>query len=65
MVIKKSGWTHGTLRAALSSRADAALPPVPTDGDYECADYQTRAQAKTVREDPPLHDALPRAYDAL
>jgi hypothetical protein len=29
-------------------RKDAAIPPLPSDGDYDCADFQTRAQATAV-----------------
>ena len=35
-------------REAKASRPDAAIPPVPADGDYNCADFVTRAQAKIV-----------------
>jgi hypothetical protein len=40
-------------REAKASRTDAAIPPVPADGDYNCADFQTRAQAKAVLERDP------------
>ena len=33
---------------AKPSRKDAAIPPLPSDGDYDCADFQTRAQATAV-----------------
>jgi uncharacterized protein DUF1524/excalibur calcium-binding domain-containing protein len=32
---------------------DAGIPPVPADGDYNCADFETRAQAKAVLERDP------------
>jgi hypothetical protein len=37
-------------REAKASRTDMAIPPVPADGDYNCADFVTRAQAKIVLE---------------
>jgi len=40
-------------REAKASRADMAIPPVPADGDYNCADFVTRAQAKIVLERDP------------
>jgi hypothetical protein len=35
-------------REAKASRMDTAIPPVPADGNYDCADFETRAQAKPV-----------------
>ncbi len=35
------------------SRTDAAIPPLPADGNYDCADFETRAQAKAVLEQDP------------
>jgi hypothetical protein len=36
-----------------SSRTDAAVPPLPSDGNYDCADFETRAQAMAVlKQDP-------------
>jgi hypothetical protein len=35
---------------AKASRTDTPIPPVPADGDYNCADFATRAQAKIVLE---------------
>jgi uncharacterized protein DUF1524 len=43
----------GPNREAKASRTDAAIPPVPADGDYDCADFQTRAQAKAVLDQDP------------
>jgi hypothetical protein len=38
---------------AKQSAMGADVPPVPADGDYNCADFQTRAQAKAVLERDP------------
>lgn len=35
-------------REAEPSRKDAGIPPLPSDGNYDCADFETRAQAKAV-----------------
>jgi hypothetical protein len=40
-------------REAKESRTDAAIPPMPADGNYDCADFQTRAQAVAVLERDP------------
>jgi Excalibur calcium-binding domain len=41
-------------REAEASRADAAaIPPLPADGDYDCADFETQAQAMAVLEQDP------------
>jgi hypothetical protein len=40
-------------REAKASRAGAAIPPLPSDGNYDCADFETRAQAKVVLERDP------------
>jgi hypothetical protein len=40
-------------REAEASRTDAAIPPIPADGNYDCADFQTRAQAVTMLERDP------------
>jgi hypothetical protein len=41
---------------AKQSGKGADIPPVPADGDYNCADFQTRAQAKDRGGD---HFAVP------
>ena len=39
---------------AKTSRTDAAaIPPMPADGNYDCADFETQAQAKAVLEQDP------------
>jgi hypothetical protein len=40
-------------REAKASRTDVRIPPVPADGDYNCADFVTRAQAKAVLDRDP------------
>jgi hypothetical protein len=40
-------------REAKASRTEVRIPPVPADGDYNCADFGTRAQAKIVLERDP------------
>src|SRR5919112_6271906 len=40
-------------REAKASRTDTPIPPVPADGDYNCADFVTRAQAKAVLDRNP------------
>jgi hypothetical protein len=40
-------------REAKASRTDTAVPPMPADGNYDCADFKTRAQAKAVLERDP------------
>jgi hypothetical protein len=41
-------------REAKASRTDgAAIPSLPADGDYDCADFENRAQAKAVLEQDP------------
>jgi Excalibur calcium-binding domain len=40
-------------REAKASRTDVRIPPVPADGDYNCADFVTRAQAKIVLDRDP------------
>lgn len=38
---------------AKSSSTDVAIPPLPSDGNYDCADFKTRAQAMAVlKQDP-------------
>ena len=40
-------------RQAKPSRTDVAIPPLPSDGNYDCADFKTRAQAMAVlKQDP-------------
>jgi hypothetical protein len=38
---------------AKATSTDAEVPPLPADGDYNCADFATRAQAKAVLERDP------------
>src|SRR5918993_1066534 len=41
-------------REAKAPRTDAAaIPPLAADGDYDCADFETQAQAKAVLERDP------------
>jgi hypothetical protein len=40
-------------REAKASRTDVRVPPKPADGNYDCADFQTRAQAVAVLERDP------------
>lgn len=40
-------------REAMPPRTGAAIPPLPADGNYDCADFETRAQAKAVLEQDP------------
>ncbi len=40
-------------RKAKATRTDVRIPPMPRDGNYDCADFQTRAQAKVVLERDP------------
>lgn len=40
-------------REAKGSRTGAAIPPLPADGNYDCANFETRAQAKAVLEQDP------------
>jgi hypothetical protein len=40
-------------REARVSRADAEIPPMPANGNYDCADFETQAQAKAVLERDP------------
>ena len=40
-------------REARASGADAAIPPLPVDGNYDCADFETQAQAKAVLQQNP------------
>jgi hypothetical protein len=40
-------------RKAKASRTDVRIPPMPADGNYDCADFQMRAQAKAVLERDP------------
>jgi len=35
---------------AKASRTDVAIPPLPADGNYDCADFETQAQAQEVLE---------------
>jgi hypothetical protein len=42
-----------TAREAKASRTDVRIPPMPADGDYNCADFVTRAQAKAVLDRDP------------
>jgi hypothetical protein len=43
---KENGARHA--KQAKSSKTDAAIPPLPSEGNYDCADFETRAQAKAV-----------------
>ena len=38
---------------AKASRTGTTIPPLPADGDYDCADFETQAQAKAVLEQDP------------
>ena len=38
---------------AKATRTDAAIPPLPADGNYDCADFETQAQAQAVLERAP------------
>ena len=38
---------------AKATRTDAAIPPLPADGNYDCADFETQAQAQAVLERDP------------
>jgi len=38
---------------AKSPKKDAEIPPPPSDGNYDCADFETRAQAMTVLNQDP------------
>ena len=38
---------------AKASRANTKISPMPSDGNYDCADFQTRAQAVAVLEQDP------------
>src|ERR671917_196146 len=38
---------------AKASRTGVAIPPLPADGNYDCADFETQAQAKAVLEQDP------------
>ncbi|MDP9474177.1 MAG: DUF1524 domain-containing protein [Actinomycetota bacterium] len=40
-------------REAKPSRTGAAVPPLPSDGNYDCADFETQAQAQRVLERDP------------
>ena len=40
-------------REAKASRTDVRIPPMPADGNYDCANFETRAQAKAVLERDP------------
>ncbi len=40
-------------REAKPSRTGAAIPPLPADGNYDCADFETQAQAKAVLNQDP------------
>lgn len=40
-------------REAEAPRTDARIPPMPEDGNYDCANFKTRAQAKAVLERDP------------
>jgi hypothetical protein len=40
-------------REARASREDAAIPPLPADGNYDCADFETQAQAQAILERDP------------
>jgi hypothetical protein len=40
-------------REAKASRTDATIPPLPADGDYDCADFETQAQATAILERDP------------
>ena len=55
---KENGARHA--KQAKSSKTDAAIPPLPSEGNYDCADFETRAQAKAVLEQRSQRPALPR-----
>ena len=40
-------------REAKESRTGAAIPPLPSDGNYDCANFGTRAQAVAVLQQDP------------
>ncbi len=40
-------------REAKASRTGAAIPPMPSDGNYDCANFETRAQAVAVLQQDP------------
>ena len=40
-------------REAKPSREGAAIPPLPSDGNYDCANFETRAQAVAVLQQDP------------
>ena len=40
-------------QTAKSPGKDAEIPPLPSDGNYDCADFETRAQATTVLNTDP------------
>ncbi len=40
-------------REAKPSRTGAAIPPMPSDGNYDCANFEARAQAKAVLQQDP------------
>jgi hypothetical protein len=55
---ERAGGAHGEDAArpaqeAKSSGRGTDIPPLPSDGDYNCADFESRAQAKTVLERDP------------
>jgi hypothetical protein len=45
--------TRPPAHEAKTARTDAAIPPMPADGNYDCADFETRAQVKAVLERDP------------
>lgn len=45
--------TAQSAQQAHPSRTDTAIPPLPSDGNYDCADFETQAQAVVVlKQDP-------------
>jgi len=40
-------------KGAKASRKDAEIPPLPSDGNYDCADFETRTQAIAVLDRDP------------
>lgn len=40
-------------RQAKASRTGTTIPPLPADGNYDCANFETQAQAKAVLEQDP------------
>jgi hypothetical protein len=47
------GAAQSTQRKAKTSKTGAAIPPLPADGNYDCADFDTQTQAQAVLERDP------------